>query len=119
MIERRPILDIVTHLVLILGVAIIAFPLYVTFIASTQTAQEVAQAPMSLLPGTPFLENYRTVLICEAATTPAVARLMWVRTVLALVLAIAKIVISMRRSGERRGGKECVSTSRPRWSPKH
>src|SRR3546814_3870288 len=76
MIERRPILDIVTHLVLILGVAIIAFPLYVTFIASTQTAQEVAQAPMSLLPGSHFLENYRTVLIGEAANTPAVARMM-------------------------------------------
>src|SRR3546814_903901 len=95
MIERRPILDIVTHLVLILGVAIIAFPLYVTFIASTQTAQEVAQAPMSLLPGSHFLENYRTVLIGEAANTPAVARMMWVSTVMALVIAIGKIVISM------------------------
>jgi sn-glycerol 3-phosphate transport system permease protein len=95
MIERRPILDIVTHLVLILGVAIIAFPLYVTFIASTQTAQEVAQAPMSLLPGSHFLENYRRVLAGEAANTPAVARMMWVSTVMALVIAIGKIVISM------------------------
>src|SRR3546814_13411764 len=102
MIERRPILDIVTHLVLILGVAIIAFPLYVTFIASTQTAQEVAQAPMSLLPGSHFLENYRTVLIGEAANTPAVARMMWVS-----------------RSEERRVGKECVSTCRSRWWPYH
>src|SRR5690606_33170537 len=95
MIERRPILDIVTHLVLILGVAIIAFPLYVTFIASTQTAQEVAQAPMSLLPGSHFLENYRRVLAGEAANTPPVARMMWIRTVMALVIAIGKIVISM------------------------
>jgi sn-glycerol 3-phosphate transport system permease protein len=95
MIERRPILDIVTHLVLILGVAVIAFPLYVTFIASTQTAQEVAQAPMSLLPGSHFLENYRRVLAGEAANTPAVARMMWVSTVMALVIAIGKIVISM------------------------
>ncbi|MFW7342626.1 sn-glycerol-3-phosphate ABC transporter permease UgpE [Pollutimonas sp. H1-120] len=95
MIERRPILDIVTHLVLILGVAIIAFPLYVTFVASTQTTQEVAQAPMSLLPGSHFLENYRTVLTGEAANTPAVARMMWVSTVMALVIAIGKIAISM------------------------
>ena len=30
-----------THVVLILGVAIIAFPVYVTFVASTITAEEV------------------------------------------------------------------------------
>ncbi|MGB3288864.1 MAG: sn-glycerol-3-phosphate ABC transporter permease UgpE [Burkholderiaceae bacterium] len=95
MIERRPILDIVTHLVLILGVAIIAFPLYVTFVASTQTTQEVAQAPMSLLPGSHFLENYRAVLVGDAANTPPVARMMWVSTVMALVIAIGKITISM------------------------
>src|SRR5690606_586197 len=95
MIERRPILDIVTHLILILGVAIIAFPLYVTLIASTQTAQEVAQAPMSLLPGSHFLENFRTVLTGDAANTPPVARMMWVSTVMALAITIGKIVISM------------------------
>ncbi|AEC19720.1 sn-glycerol-3-phosphate transport system permease protein [Pusillimonas sp. T7-7] len=95
MIERRPILDIVTHLILIVGVAIIAFPLYVTLIASTQTAQEVAQAPMSLLPGDQFLENFRTVLAGEAANTPPVARMMWVSTVMALAITVGKIVISM------------------------
>ncbi|MCC2595623.1 sn-glycerol-3-phosphate ABC transporter permease UgpE [Pusillimonas sp. MFBS29] len=95
MIERRPILDIITHVILIIGVAVIAFPLYVTFIASTQTAQEVAQAPMSLLPGNQFLENFRTVLTGEAANTPPVARMMWVSTVMALAITIGKIVISM------------------------
>lgn len=95
MIERRPILDVITHVVLIIGVAIIAFPLYVTFIASTQTTQEVAQAPMSLLPGSHFFENYRTVLTGDAPNTPPVARMMWVSTVMALVIAVGKIAISM------------------------
>ncbi len=95
MIERRPILDIVTHIVLILGVAIIALPLYVTFIASTQTTQEVAQAPMSLLPGDQFFTNYRAVLLGEGNNVPPVARMMWISTVMALVIAIGKIVISM------------------------
>ena len=95
MIERRPILDIITHLVLLLGVAVIAFPLYVTFIASTQTAQEVAQAPMSLLPGSHFIENYSTVLMGGTGNTPPVARMMWISTVMALVIAIGKIAISM------------------------
>lgn len=95
MIERRPILDIVTHIVLILGVAIIAFPLYVTFIASTQTTQEVAQAPMSLLPGNQFFNNYSAVLLGQGNNVPPVARMMWVSTVMALVIAIGKIIISM------------------------
>ena len=34
-----------------IGIAIVALPLYVTFVASTQTAEEVLQAPMSLMPG--------------------------------------------------------------------
>jgi len=95
MIERRPVLDIITHLVLIVGVAIIAFPIYVTFVASTQTAQEVARAPMSLLPGSHFFENYWKVLVGDAANTPPVARMMWISTVMALVIAIGKIAISM------------------------
>ncbi|WP_353149545.1 sn-glycerol-3-phosphate ABC transporter permease UgpE [Pollutimonas bauzanensis] len=95
MIERRPYLDILSHIILILGVAVIAFPLYITVIASTQTAQEVAQAPMSLLPGSHFLENYTTVLFGTGGNAPPVARMMWVSTVMALVIAIGKIAISM------------------------
>lgn len=94
MIERRPFLDFLTHLVLIAGVIVIAFPLYVTIVASTQTAQEVARAPMSLWPGSHFIENYRTVLIGEDGTPP-VARMMWISTVMAVVIAVGKIVISM------------------------
>ncbi|MGP1615835.1 MAG: sn-glycerol-3-phosphate ABC transporter permease UgpE [Pollutimonas bauzanensis] len=83
------------HIILIIGVAIIAFPLYVTVVASTQTAQEVAQAPMSLLPGSHFLENYSAVLFGGAPNTAPVARMMWVSTVMALVIAVGKIAISM------------------------
>ena len=50
MVENRPVLDFITHAVLILGVAVIAFPVYVTFVASTITAEEVLSAPMSLVP---------------------------------------------------------------------
>jgi len=73
MIERRPVLDVFSHLILLLGVATIAFPLYVAFVASTQTAQEVAQAPMSLLPGGRFLDNYTAILTGggRARTSPA------------------------------------------------
>ena len=58
MVERHPILNMVSHLVLALGVLIVAFPLYITFVASTHTAQAIVQTPMPLLPGTHMLENY-------------------------------------------------------------
>ena len=98
MIERRPILDFISHLVLILGVAIVAFPLYVAFVASTQTAEQAAMAPLSLLPGDQFLANYSAVIIEGASgyvTAPPVGRMMWVSLVSALVIAIGKISISM------------------------
>ena len=52
MIERRPGLTVLSHLVLILGVLIVAFPVYVTIVASTQTTAQIMQTtPMSVLPG--------------------------------------------------------------------
>ena len=42
MIQRNPILDFFSHLILILGVVIVFFPIYVTFIGSTQTAQQIS-----------------------------------------------------------------------------
>jgi sn-glycerol 3-phosphate transport system permease protein len=49
--------------VLVLGVLTVAFPVYITFIASTQTAEQIVQnVPMSLLPGTNFIESYRLAL---------------------------------------------------------
>lgn len=95
MVERRPLLDLISHAVLILGVAVVAFPLYVAFVASTQTAQEVAQAPMSLIPGSHLLENYWTVLTGNAVNTPPVGRMLWISTFMALAIAIGKIFISM------------------------
>ena len=62
MVERRPWLDILAHFILLCGVALVAFPIYVTFVASTQTAQEVASAPMSLIPGKHFVDNYMQAL---------------------------------------------------------
>ena len=96
MIERRPLLDFFSHLILLLGVAVIAFPLYITFVASTQTAAEVAQAPMSLIPGDQLWTNYKHALFGEpGSNTPPVSRMLWVSSVMALVIAIGKIAISM------------------------
>ncbi|MDD3757872.1 MAG: sn-glycerol-3-phosphate ABC transporter permease UgpE [Advenella sp.] len=96
MIERRPWLDLLAHLILVLGLVIVAFPLYVAFVASTQTAREVANAPISLLPGTHFIENYTQVLFTGSSvqTTP-VGNMLWVSFVIAMIISIGKISISM------------------------
>ena len=48
--------------------AIVAFPLYVTFVASTLTLEQVMQVPMPLLPGDQFIENYAQVLTAGSTT---------------------------------------------------
>jgi len=95
MVERRPWLDFLAHAILIVGLIIVAFPLYVTFIASTQTAQEVANAPMSLLPGSHMVENYLTAITSGGSGASPVGRMLWVSLVMALSIAIGKILISI------------------------
>ncbi|MDO5680985.1 MAG: sn-glycerol-3-phosphate ABC transporter permease UgpE [Pelistega sp.] len=96
MIERRPWLDFIAHLTLIIGLILVAFPLYIAFVASTQTAQEVANAPMSLWPGSNLIQNYYDALMGTGRSnaTP-VGQMLWVSFVTAMVIAIGKISISM------------------------
>jgi len=100
MVERRPGLTLLAHLVLILGVIAVAFPLWVTFAASTQTAEEIVQGrPMSLLPGGNMLETYRVALFGGTSTYGSriapVGPMLWTSFVSAMVIAIGKISISL------------------------
>src|SRR6266496_3637222 len=98
MIENRPILTFFSHLILVIGVAIVALPVYVTFVASSLAVDEVLQAPMSLLPGSHLIENFAKVLTQGASTnvtTAPVGRMMFNSLVSALVIAIGKIAISL------------------------
>ena len=100
MVERRPVLDALSHLVLSLGVLIIMFPVLVAFIGSTQTAEQIASShPLSLWPGNNFIESYRLALFggktTGGSTIAPVAPMMWVSLVSALTIAIGKIAISL------------------------
>ncbi|MEO7252841.1 MAG: sn-glycerol-3-phosphate ABC transporter permease UgpE [Casimicrobium sp.] len=96
MIENRPFSTFLAHLVLWIGVAIVALPLYVTFVASTLSAEQVLQSPISLVPGDQLIENYKTVLFAGAGNQSAqVGRMMVNSLIMALVIAVGKIVISM------------------------
>jgi len=96
MLERRPLLDVLTYVVLTFGVVIIAFPVYLTVVASTLSAEQVLSVPMPVLPGGHFLENIRTVLghgVGESANP--VASMMWNSFVMAMGIALGKIAISI------------------------
>jgi sn-glycerol 3-phosphate transport system permease protein len=97
MIEHRPGLRIFCHAMLILGVATVSFPLWIAFVASTHTAERMLEVPLPLWPGTHLLENYRTVLVegVEGASTAPVSRMMLNSLVMALCIAVGKILISL------------------------
>jgi sn-glycerol 3-phosphate transport system permease protein len=79
------------------GIAIVAFPIYLALVASTLTNQEIAQAPMTLLPGTQLLENYRDALLRGGVQrlSPPVMSMMWNSLVMALVITFGKIAVSI------------------------
>jgi sn-glycerol 3-phosphate transport system permease protein len=100
MVERDKVGRAISHLVLILGVAIVAFPVYVTLIASTQTSEQIVQTvPMSLAPGGHMLETYRIALFggetSYGSRVPPVAPMMGVSLISALVISLGKIAISL------------------------
>ncbi len=98
MVERRATLGILAHAIMILGMLIVAFPLYLAFVASTHAAQEIVQAPMPLLPGGHFWENYSAALTGHgggAGSNAPVGRMMWVSLVTALVITFGKIAVSL------------------------
>jgi sn-glycerol 3-phosphate transport system permease protein len=98
MVERHPILDALSHLVLIIGVAVVAFPLYITLVAATHTADAIVQAPMPVLPGPHLLDNLAQAWRGGgdgAGSTAPVARMMTVSLISALVIAVGKIAISL------------------------
>ncbi|WP_377157252.1 sn-glycerol-3-phosphate ABC transporter permease UgpE [Roseateles sp. UC29_93] len=97
MVERRPALTMLSHLILVLGVLIVAFPLYIAFVASTQTAAEIVQSPMPLLPGSHLLDNYAAALFGNTGggSKAPVGQMMWISFVSAMVIAVGKIAISL------------------------
>ncbi|MEM5495599.1 sn-glycerol-3-phosphate ABC transporter permease UgpE [Hoeflea sp. AS16] len=93
MVEKRGIGTWLTHAGLILGIAIICFPIWIAFVASTVTQDDLIRPPMPLLPGPHFLDNY-----LEALLTGGVApvwQMLLNSLVMALGITIGKIIISL------------------------
>jgi sn-glycerol 3-phosphate transport system permease protein len=98
MVEKHPVLDFFSHALLVLGVLVIVFPIYLALVGSTHSAQEMAQSPIPLGFGQDAFENYRAILMGEGPGVTSqvpVARMMWVSLVTALSIAFGKIIISL------------------------
>ena len=97
MVENRPWLTVFAHAMLVAGILVIAFPLYVTFVASTRTLDDILTVPMPLIPGDQLWENYTQVLFAGTTkgVTAPVGRMMFNSLVMALAIALGKIAISI------------------------
>jgi sn-glycerol 3-phosphate transport system permease protein len=97
MVENRPWLTFISHAVLILGVLAVAFPLYVTFIASTLTLEQIMQVPMQLTPGDQLVKNYSQVLGggTNTGSKAAASSMLFNSLVMALVIPLGKMAISV------------------------
>jgi sn-glycerol 3-phosphate transport system permease protein len=87
----------IPHAVLLLGLGLVLFPVYVAFVASSLTLRDILDAPMTLVPGPHLLANYGAALTAGTAGTNGqpVAAMMLNSLVMALAIAIGKIVISL------------------------
>ena len=91
-------MDVLPHAILLVGVALVAFPIYVALVASTQTVADIVGGPMPLLPGSHGLETYRDALFVGStlrSSGAVVSRMLLNSLVMALVIAIGKIAISI------------------------
>ena len=97
MIENRPVLDFICHLILIVGVIIVAFPAYIAIIASTRGSTDFMSGLVPLLPGPHAIENYSQMLSIGVSTSgaPPLAPMLLNSLVMALTIAIGKIAISI------------------------
>jgi len=98
MVENRPFVTFLSHLVLILGVIVIAFPVWMTFVAATHDQETMLRQPVPIWPGTHLFDNLKVVLTEGYKSRPGSVPLLVTllnSMVMALGVAIGKILISI------------------------
>ena len=97
MVENRPFVTWLSHIVLIIGVVIIAFPIWMTFVAATHDQATMLRPPVPIWPGRHLFENIQTVLTSGYNRPGAVPlyTTLFNSMVMALGVAIGKIFISI------------------------
>ena len=97
MVENYRFWNLLPHMILWIGIAIVAFPVYLAFVGSTHEPAVIANGQMPLTPGTKVLENYyRTIFVGTSSTTREPVGTMLINSfVMAMAIACGKIAISI------------------------
>ncbi len=95
MVENRPWLTVLTHAVLIMGVIIVAFPVYIAIIASTHGPVALTSGRMPLLPGGELWNNLVEVLTKEQRGAAPYWLMTWNSLLMAVTITAGKIAISI------------------------
>ena len=97
MVERKPLLDWLSHCILVLGVAIVALPIWIAFVGSTHTLDAVVASPMPIWPGGELWANYAQVLSVggTSGTRAPVLHMLGVSFVIASLIAVGKIILAL------------------------
>src|SRR5580692_9004932 len=87
----------VPHAILIAGLLVVLFPVYVAFVASTHNLDTILDMPMTLIPGSHIVRNFTDAITAGTAKTSGVSvgRMMFNSLVMALIIATGKIAISL------------------------
>ena len=97
MIENRPILSFLSHLIMVAGVVLVAFPLWITFVAASHSEQRMTELPLPLMPGGHFFENLDIALNqgLWGGDGTGVGFMLFNSLIMALMISIGKIAISL------------------------
>ncbi|MHC8509990.1 MAG: sn-glycerol-3-phosphate ABC transporter permease UgpE [Rhodospirillales bacterium] len=93
MVERKSASHWLAHAGLLAGVAVVFFPVWLAFVASTVEQADIVSPPMPLWPGGHMVENYTKALV--SGVNAPVWRMLFNSAVMALGIAAGKIIISL------------------------
>lgn len=97
MVENRPWANFFAHLTLMIGVAVVVFPVYVALVASTQAPGDLLRGTLPMLPGAHGIENFTRMWqsgVSNAGASPA-GMMLWNSFVMAMAITVGKLSISL------------------------
>jgi len=97
MVENRPWLAVLTHIVLIAGIVFLCFPVWMALVASTHPGEALSRSPIPLWFGGQGWENYTQLLTEGVPSTggASMGLMMWNSLMMALGITFGKIAISL------------------------
>lgn len=93
MVQKQGVGIFFSHTLILFGIAIILFPIYLAFVASTHEQAALVTPPMPLVPGDFFWSNYSEAL--GSGVNVPVWKMLMNSMVMSLGITIGKIVISL------------------------